>query len=153
MDIIKDSLNPENEEVIKKIKSAGEGMGKSGSFFFFTNDKKFLIKSMKDDDVQAFKKSFKEYTEHIFKQKDSLLARIYGVYSIEMEGTEEVHVLLMKNTSQCDDDYIKYVFDLKGSKQNRKEDMKSDKYKPSDCLKDLNIKELKNMTEFLKFQG
>jgi 1-phosphatidylinositol-4-phosphate 5-kinase len=72
-------------------------MGRSGSFFFFSNDKKLLVKSMKQDDVDAWNKSFKQYALHVKTNPESLLARIYGVYSIEMEGTSVVHVLLMKN--------------------------------------------------------
>lgn len=81
----------------------------------------------------------------------SLLARIYGVYAIEMEGTAEVHVLLMKNCAKCvNDKYIKYSFDLKGSIEKRFEEFSE--YKPKSCLKDENILALKNMREFLTFK-
>lgn len=53
-DYLFESLNPQSVENIEKIKKAGEGMGKSGSFFFFSHDKKLLIKTMKDDDFEAF---------------------------------------------------------------------------------------------------
>ena len=36
------------------MKKAGEGMGKSGSFFFFSHDQSMLIKTMTLDDLQAF---------------------------------------------------------------------------------------------------
>ena len=60
-------------------------MGKSGSFFFFSHDDMFLIKTMTTDDFTAFKKLFKAYFDHVNKQPTSMLARIYGVYSVKMD--------------------------------------------------------------------
>jgi 1-phosphatidylinositol-4-phosphate 5-kinase len=82
MSEVKATLNPMEEKTIEAIRKSGEGMGRSGSFFFFSSDKKLLVKSMKQDDVDAWKKSFKQYTLHVINNKESLLARIYGVYSI-----------------------------------------------------------------------
>lgn len=39
-----DSLDPSKN--IKQIQNAGLGAGASGSFFFFSNDKKFIMKTM-----------------------------------------------------------------------------------------------------------
>jgi Phosphatidylinositol-4-phosphate 5-Kinase len=47
-DIIR-SLRPERN--LKSIKGAGESQGKSGSFFFFSEDKKFIIKTMNDGEL------------------------------------------------------------------------------------------------------
>jgi hypothetical protein len=77
-----DSLNPILEGNITAIKKSGEGMGKSGSFFFFSHDKKFLIKTMTAGDFMAWTMLFKRYFEHVNMFEDSLLARIYGIYSI-----------------------------------------------------------------------
>ena len=79
-DDLKESLDPENEQNIKNIFKAGEGMGKSGSFFFFSHDDRFLIKTMTTDDFNAFMRIFKFYFEHVNVYKKSLIARVYGVY-------------------------------------------------------------------------
>ena len=47
------------------MRKAGEGMGKSGSFFFISHDSEFLIKTMTDSDFTAFKKLFRAYFEHV----------------------------------------------------------------------------------------
>lgn len=65
MDQVAATLDPRNPETIKAIKKSGEGMGRSGSFFFFSNDSKLLVKSMKQDDIDAWKKSFKQYVKHV----------------------------------------------------------------------------------------
>lgn len=53
-DSLKISLDPELEANIDRIFKSGEGMGKSGSFFFFSHDSEFLIKTMTMGDFIAF---------------------------------------------------------------------------------------------------
>ena len=57
--MINESLNPDKN--IEKIKKAGESQGKSGSFFFFSHDSKFIIKTMNDGELKTFKKIFRDY--------------------------------------------------------------------------------------------
>jgi len=40
------------------------------------------------------------YFEHIKENPSSLIARIYGVFQVEMEGVLPVNLLLMANTIQ-----------------------------------------------------
>ena len=58
---IQESLDPVKNK--KRIQSAGEGSGKSGSFFFFSHDSQFIIKTMNESEKRRFKKIFKDYTE------------------------------------------------------------------------------------------
>lgn len=44
IDMIKESLDPESN--LENARKAGESTGKSGSFFFFSKDKKFIVKTM-----------------------------------------------------------------------------------------------------------
>lgn len=82
---LKESLSPVIEGNVTNMFKAGEGMGRSGSFFFFSHDSKFLIKTMTTDDFKAFIKLLPLYFDHVDYFKDSLLARIYGVYQVDME--------------------------------------------------------------------
>jgi hypothetical protein len=77
-------LNPKfNKNNVKKVK---ESEGKSGSFFFFSHDNKFLIKTITDNELKTMLGDFMEnYYSHISKNNDSLLARIYGVFTIEIK--------------------------------------------------------------------
>lgn len=113
------SLNPELDANVIRIERAGEGMGKSGSFFFFSHDDRFLIKTMTLDDFDAFMKLFKTYFEHINMDHSSLMARIYGVYKVQMEGLDPVYLILMGNTKRIHNDFIKKIYDLKGSLSGR----------------------------------
>ena len=75
------SLDPyENKQSMLNIK---ESLGKSGSFFFFTHDKKFIIKTVKEDELNTMLgKIMENYYLHIMNNPDSLLTRIYGLYTI-----------------------------------------------------------------------
>lgn len=60
-----------------------ESEGKSGSFFFFSHDRKFIIKTITNNELQTMLGNFmKNYYEHTTTYPESLLARIYGLYSI-----------------------------------------------------------------------
>ena len=61
------SLNPHNELNKERIRNAGEGSGKSGSFFFFSYDSKFIIKTMTESELKTFKKLFEDYYNFIIK--------------------------------------------------------------------------------------
>jgi len=68
-----------NEENMKNIKKSE---GKSGSFFFFTHDQKFIIKTINTSEKEVLLSEFlKSYYEHI-KEGSSLITRIYGVYEV-----------------------------------------------------------------------
>jgi 1-phosphatidylinositol-4-phosphate 5-kinase len=60
-----------------------ESEGKSGSFFFFSHDHKFIIKTITNSELQTMLGKFMQnYHEHCLSHPESLLTRIYGIYSI-----------------------------------------------------------------------
>lgn len=81
--VLLESLDPlKNKDSVFK---AGESQGKSGSFFFFSSDQRFIIKTMTNSDFAAFQRIMKSYFRRVCSEKDSLLARVYGIYTIKME--------------------------------------------------------------------
>ena len=123
-------------------------MGKSGAFMFFTKDQRFLLKTMTKEDFNAWMKMFKSYFQHVNCFKESLLARVYGVYSIQMDDKEPVYLLMMGNTKPCESIYIKKMFDLKGSMVKR-ETFKN-LGKNTNALKDLNLLHLTTDEIFIR---
>lgn len=147
-DNIIESLSPEfNRDMVFK---AGEGQGKSGSFFFFSHDRRFIIKTMNNEEYKTFKGIFKDYFQYLLKHEDSLLARIFGIFTIKKEKLQPVHLILMGNTCTLQGKKLKYMFDLKGSFVNR-ETKVGKVHKPSQTLKDINLLNLKIQENFLKF--
>jgi hypothetical protein len=77
----------------------GEGAGASGSFFFFSQDRRFIIKTMTKSELKRFLKILPYYEVHLIENKKSLFARIYGVYTIKMDRySQDIDLMLMANT-------------------------------------------------------
>ena len=130
-----ESLSPKyNRDMIFK---AGEGAGRSGSFFFFSHDQKFVVKTMTSEELQLMKKIMPKYKTHLTKNLNSLLSKILGLFTIEAANFSTVHMMLMENTIRLKDSKkLKYVFDLKGSMVDR---VVKGKTKRSTTLKDINF--------------
>lgn len=111
-EILKESLDPEKNK--KSVFKAGESQGKSGSFFFFSSDQNFIIKTMTDSDFRAFQRIQRAYFVRVNEDDNCLLARIYGIYSVIQEDKAPVKLVVMGNAMK----HAKMhqgVFDLKGS--------------------------------------
>ena len=63
-----------------------------------------------------------DYIRHIEETENkSLLARIYGVFTIKSNYFDSLDIMIMQNTSQIESkDHPSMVFDIKGSTVNRK---------------------------------
>ena len=82
-DTLLSSLDPDRNQ--SNVFKAGEASGASGSFFFFSYDKQFIVKTMTSTEMDFFcKKVACSYFKHLMKHPTSLLARIYGVYTVKI---------------------------------------------------------------------
>jgi 1-phosphatidylinositol-4-phosphate 5-kinase len=121
----------------KSIFKAGEGSGKSGSFFFFSHDKRFLIKTLQGDEKKKMLLMLDSYLEHIkISGGKSLLARIYGIFTFKSNYFKNIDVILMENTARVKKKCI--TFDLKGSLLYRRASYRADGSYPS-LMKDVNF--------------
>jgi len=124
---------------------AGQGAGLSGSFFFFSHDNRFLIKTVKESEMNIILNMVDDIIVHIKNCKNkSLLARIYGVFTIQTDMFDPLNIIIMENTSR--DKYKggnKMIFDIKGSTTNRKvhkgERFWKKKWNYSKVLKDIDF--------------
>ena len=55
------------------------------------------------------------YSNHIQMNKNSLLAKIYGIFTLQTLNNEEQHFYLMKNMNHCSKKFVLAQYDLKGS--------------------------------------
>ena len=100
-EVLHKSLSPKyNRDMVFK---AGEGSGRSGSFFFFSHDKKFIIKTMQKSELDLLLRLLPDFKEHYTKNPQSLLSKIFGVFTIETEKMDNVHLMLMENTLRFKD--------------------------------------------------
>ena len=105
---------------IKQIQKAGLGAGASGSFFFFTKDKKFILKTISKKEIDHMIRQLPNYYEHLDLNNDSFIARNYGIFEVSIDKFSTLHVMIMANTlPQVSGSCLHYTFDLKGSTVNR----------------------------------
>ncbi|CAG9334408.1 unnamed protein product [Blepharisma stoltei] len=91
--------------------------GRSGSLFYFSDDGKFILKTIPYDEYALFRNILADYYSHLLKNPDSLLPRFYGfhkIYLIKDGNHIKRYFLVMKNTFPRKYQ-INLKFDLKGS--------------------------------------
>ena len=92
-DIVKSLILDDN---IANIYKAGVGVGKSGSFFFYSSDSRFILKTMKGSEKKVILDILDDlinYYQAVNNQ--SLIAKIYGVFTIKTNIFNTIHVLIM----------------------------------------------------------
>ena len=120
-----------------------KSQGKSGSFFISTDDNKYMIKSLKSDEIDLIRNGFlKKYIGHIEETKNqSLLCRLYGMFNITLAQNDEILIIVMRNVIGELKDNTVIKFDLKGSTYKRKEDFDVNDIN-NKVMKDLNFNEI-----------
>lgn len=142
-----------NKEAVFK---AGQGAGASGSFFFFSSDNKYIIKTINSQEKKVLFGMLDKMIEY-FKECDnfSLLARIYGVFTLKTNIFSPLDVIVMQNTIKMKNlRNQRIIFDLKGSTIKRYVNLPKDEkffWKSSlnhkRVLKDLNFLEIERSFE------
>ena len=116
-----------------------ESQGKSGSFFISTDDNQYMIKTLRVDEFDLIRKTFlNSYVSYVTKNTNSLLCRIYGMYTITMSQEQEILVIVMRNVIGEFKDNIIAQYDLKGSTAKRISEFDMEKT-GSSTMKDLNF--------------
>lgn len=112
---IKESLDLQKN--IKSIFKASRGAGMSGSFFFFSSDNRFLIKTLRGKEKKVILDLLDDFIDYLRDNNNqSLIAKIYGVYTIKTSYFVPVDMIVMENTTQIQDiDNMKLIFDMKGN--------------------------------------
>ena len=112
---------------------------------------------MYDDELKVFLQALPEYYKHLKTYPDSIIARIYGVFQVQMEDIVPINLLIMANTIRHNNaEWIQSVFDLKGSIVNRTVKI-TPKIKNTSTLKDVNLQRIKkemsqDKIDFLRFR-
>ena len=141
------SLHPMNNK--KSMDKLKQTKGRSGSFFFFSEDKRFIIKTITSSELEYLLFNFMiEYFKYIISNNNTLLSKIYGVFSFTInDGASTIHVIIMQNLEAFDNKYRQYVFDLKGSTFHRR--TKNITKGKSSTLKDLDFTWIKRVNKQL----
>jgi len=116
---IQESLNfHRNKDQIKD--ASGPGGGKSGEFFFFSSDKKLIIKTIPDVEMKQISRILERYQEHMRRYPNSLIAKIYGAYTFQSTDYDQTfNLIIMKNISGFSSSFVESIYDMKGSTYDR----------------------------------
>jgi 1-phosphatidylinositol-4-phosphate 5-kinase len=96
---------------------------KSGEFFFFSHDMKYLIKTMAEDEAETLIDMLPDMNQRFAQEPDSMIGRYLGLYRIILtteEGLVEKPRLffIMCNTNRTSL-HIDKTYDMKGSTRHR----------------------------------
>ena len=104
---------------LNSLKSnSGNDGGRSASFFYFSYDRKFLIKTISRSEKRFFMKEIlSDYHMHRSNHDDSILSKIIGIFTFKFQDNTKSRVMVQANIFPKVQ--LIGVFDLKGSKLDR----------------------------------
>ncbi|KAI7888178.1 uncharacterized protein EV154DRAFT_539451 [Mucor mucedo] len=111
--------------------------GKSGSFFYYSKDYRFIIKTIHYTEHKFMRKILKEYHQHISENTSTLLCRYYGLHRVKLPHGRKIHFVVMSNVFPPSKD-IHETYDLKGSTLGRLLPEEEILKNPHAVMKDLN---------------
>lgn len=111
--------------------------GKSGSFFYFSRDYRFIIKTIRHAEHKFLRSILKRYHAHIRANPHTLLSRFYGLHRVKLPRGRKIHFVIMNNLFPAHKD-IHESYDLKGSTVGRLYPEERALENPRAVLKDLN---------------
>ncbi|KAA8538541.1 hypothetical protein F0562_028149 [Nyssa sinensis] len=112
--------------------------GKSGSFFYMTQDDRFMIKTVKKSEVKVLIRMLPSYYQHFCRYENSLVTKFFGVHCVKPVGGLKTRFIVMGNLF-CSEYRIHRRFDLKGSSHGRTTDKPEGEIDETTTLKDLDL--------------
>ncbi|CAN1240229.1 Phosphatidylinositol 4-phosphate 5-kinase 1 [Linum grandiflorum] len=112
--------------------------GKSGSFFYLTQDDRFMIKTVKKSEVKVLIRMLPSYYQHVCRYQNSLLTKFFGVHCVKPIGGQKTRFIVMGNLF-CSEYRIHRRFDLKGSSHGRATNKSEGEIDETTTLKDLDL--------------
>ncbi|XP_043713371.1 phosphatidylinositol 4-phosphate 5-kinase 1-like isoform X2 [Telopea speciosissima] len=112
--------------------------GKSGSFFYLTQDDRFMIKTVKKSEVKVLLRMLPSYYQHVCRYENSLVTKFLGVHCVKPVGGQKTRFIVMGNLF-CSEYRIHKRFDLKGSSHGRTTDKPEGEIDETTTLKDLDL--------------
>jgi hypothetical protein len=111
--------------------------GKSGSFFYFSRDYKYIIKTIHQSEHKVLRRILKDYYNHVEQNQNTLISQFYGLHRVKTPFGRKIHFVVMNNLFPPHRD-IHQTFDLKGSTIGRDFKEVNLPHNPRATLKDLN---------------
>ncbi|KAK1930246.1 Phosphatidylinositol 4-phosphate 5-kinase its3 [Phytophthora citrophthora] len=114
---------------------------KSGQFFFYSHDGRFMIKTQTKDESKFLRRILPHYYKFVMENPDTLITRFYGMHRVKMHHLgKKMHFVIMASVFHTDLD-IHARFDLKGSRVGRHASPKEHQRGSAGVLKDNDLLE------------
>lgn len=117
------SIFTNNKETLYELSSSG----RSGALFYYTQDKKYMLKSIAGREFLKLQNILESYVNHVSLNPQTLMTKFFGMYKMEWYNPDDakcygskltkIHIIVMENLFKDFDAGIR--FDLKGSFNNR----------------------------------
>ena len=80
------------------------GAGKSSSFFFFSDNKSYVLKTLKESEKKLLLENgvLENYYQHVMDNSETLLSKYYGVYQIKIPNMQDITCFIMDNLLGAD---------------------------------------------------
>ena len=92
---------------------------KSGQFFFYSPDGKYMIKTMTNTESKFLRRILPHYFRHCAKNPNTLITKFLGMYRVKLYHLRRnVKFVVMKSIYDTDK-YLNQLFDVKGSTTGR----------------------------------
>ncbi len=88
---------------------------KSGQFFFYSHDGKYMIKTQSREECRLLRKIMPDYVKHLTENPDSLLVRFYGMHRVKMKNLQSKTYFVIMSSVFDTPKNIGIKYDLKGS--------------------------------------
>lgn len=98
----------------KYIVSEMGSPGKSGSYFYYSRDFRFIIKTIRHSEHKLLRRILRQYYSHVKANPDTLISQIYGLHRVKISPGRKIHFLIMNNVFPALYQ-IHERYDLKGS--------------------------------------
>ena len=122
---IREKFKIDDAEFARSVESLGKyevSGGKKCKEFWISADEKYILKKIENAEVKFFENNGSFLTDYLYSNGRSLLARLYGVWSVKIyedeKKIENGFYCLMENVFSGVD--VVRKFDLKGSTRNRR---------------------------------
>ncbi|KAL8172194.1 hypothetical protein V2J09_023998 [Rumex salicifolius] len=113
--------------------------GKSGSFFYLSNDDRYMIKTIKKAEVKVLIRMLSPYYAHVRSYENTLVTKFFGLHCVRLTGVQKKVRFIVMGNLMCTEYTIHRRFDLKGSSLGRSTDKPEEELDASTTLKDLDL--------------
>lgn len=145
---IRETFNISNKDYLESLTSQYvlnelNSPGKSGSFFYFSKDYKYIIKTIHHSEHIHLRENLSKYVEYINDNPQTMLCQYYGLHRVKLPrsfkhriSNRKIYLVVMYNVFPPMAK-IDLTYDLKGSKLGRFTNVNNERYE-NKIRKDIN---------------